>query len=264
MFPSSDVRDTLPIPVTRPFRSVIDSLPSMGRPDATPGAGPAPACGHDPALTSAAHAFSMNIPRAALLTLGLIITTPEPTMADERLLDDFRSADGRSTLGTAWQGFTDRVMGGRSDLEAGYVDTDRGPAVRMQGTVRLDNNGGFVQLRLPLVVDGRPMDASAMTGFRVEARGEPGAYYLHLRTTETRRPWAYYRAPLSVTTEWQTLDVPMDAFEAVSTRRPLDASRLVSVGLVAYGEAFEADLQVRRLSLTGPADIPGSDRDADR
>lgn len=205
----------------------------------------------------------------ALLALGLTTCFPEPSMADEPttetlLLDDFRTPDGQSAFGTAWQGFTDRVMGGRSDLDAGYIETERGPAVRMRGTVRLDNNGGFVQIRLPLVRDRQALDASGMDSFAVEARGEPGPYYLHLRTTDTRRPWAYYRAPLTVTRDWQTIEVPLDAFEAVSTRTPMDRSQLVSVGLVAYGEEFEAELDVRRFALTVPADSSDSDRDDDR
>lgn len=188
--------------------------------------------------------------------------------AELLLLDDFQATDGRSAYGTSWQGFTDRVMGGLSDIQAGYIDTDRGPAIRMQGAVRLDNNGGFVQLRLPLVSDREPLDASGMVGFVVEARGAPGPYYLHLRTTDTRRPWAYYRAPLAVTSEWQTIEIPMDAFETVSTTTPLDASRLMSVGLVAYGEEFEAELDVRRLLLSADlkdaADSSGSDTGAGR
>lgn len=205
----------------------------------------------------------------ALLSLGLMTCAGEPSMADEPeidilLLDDFQTTDGRSAYGTSWQGFTDRVMGGRSDLQAGYIETDRGPAVRMEGTVRLDNNGGFVQIRLPLADDRQPLDASGMSGFVVEARGAPGPYYLHLRTTDTRRPWAYYRAPLKVTGDWQTIEVPLAAFEAVSTRRPMDASRLMSVGLVAYGEEFDARLDVRHFALKARVGSSDSDTGDDR
>lgn len=194
----------------------------------------------------------------SLLLLTVTLST-DPTRAEDVLLDDFTDTEGRSALGTTWQGFTDRVMGGRSDMEAGYVETDTGPALRMRGTVRLDNNGGFVQVRLPLAEGRRALDASDATAFVVEAMGAPGPYYLHLRTTDTRRPWAYYRARLDVAGDWRRLVVPISAFEAVSTGTPLDPSRLLSLGLVAYGEPFEADLVVRRIELRVAADSADSD-----
>lgn len=184
--------------------------------------------------------------------------------ADSFLLDDFMRNDGRASLGTRWEGFTDRVMGGRSDLQAGYIETGSGPALRMRGTVRLENNGGFVQVRLPLAEQGRTFDASGATAFVIEVRGAPGPYYLHLRTPDTRRPWAYYRARLDVAEDWRRLVVPLSDFEPVSTRVPLDRSRLLSLGLVAYGEPFEADLVVRRLELRVPAGSADSDTDDDR
>ncbi|NKI35213.1 hypothetical protein HFP89_08540 [Wenzhouxiangella sp. XN79A] len=208
----------------------------------------------------------MTLRSLLLLPLVSIVmaTASESAQAGDRLLDDFSRDDGRSTLGPAWSGFTDRVMGGRSGLQAGHVETEEGPALRMRGTVRLDNNGGFVQVRLPLVVDGEPLDASGAAGFIVEARGAPGPYYLHLRTPDSRRPWAYFRAPLPVTDQWQRIDVALTDFEPVSTRARLDASRLISIGLVAYGEEFEADLEVRRLALKGAADSADNDTAGDR
>ena len=119
--------------------------------------------------------------------------------ADELLLDDFTDQGGLSSFGTRWNGFTDRVMGGRSEMQAGVVETDGGPALRMRGSVRLDNNGGFIQVRLPLEVDGGTLDASDFDGVALEVRGAPGPYFIHLRTPDCRRPWQYYRAELRVT-----------------------------------------------------------------
>lgn len=162
------------------------------------------------------------------------------------LIDDF-STD-RSLLGTRWQGFTDRVMGGRSDLRAGYDQQGDQTVLVMRGQVRLDNNGGFIQVRLPLDQRGRAVDVSAFGGLRVKARATlPGPYYVHLRSSDTRRPWAYYRAPLSVGSEWTVVNLPWSAFEAVSLERALDPSQLTSLALVAYGEVFEAHLEVVRL-----------------
>lgn len=165
------------------------------------------------------------------------------------LLDDVSDDSGRASIGTRWQGFSDRVMGGLSDLQAGYVEEGGSRHLRMSGRVRLENNGGFIQVRLPLTATGGDFDASAFRTLRVEVRGAPGAYWVHLRSADTRLPWAYYRAPVPVTDTWQAVELPLDRFEAVATKRALDLRRLRSVALVAYGEAFEADLALRRLEL---------------
>ncbi len=169
--------------------------------------------------------------------------------ADTLLIDDFSDAAGRSAFGTTWRGFTDRVMGGVSDMQATLVDSDRGPALRIAGSVRLDNNGGFIQARLPLVRNGARLDASGYDAIRVVVRGAPGPYFLHLRTPDTRRPWQYYRAELPVEAEWTERTVPLDAFAGKSIDGRPDVSRLESIAVVAYGEAFEARIDVARIEL---------------
>ena len=188
------------------------------------------------------------------LALGLLVFFSELSMADSKLLlDDFSSTDGRAALGTQWQGFTDRVMGGRSDLSAGYVDTDHGMALRMTGSVRLENNGGFIQLRLPLDAQGQAVDISNYKAVQMTVRGQPGAYYLHLRTEDNRRPWHYYSARFEVTPEWQTVRLPFSAFQAQGERSSLDLSRARSIAVVGYGERFEAEIEVAEIALVaGP------------
>lgn len=169
---------------------------------------------------------------------------------DPRVLDDFSSASGLSSLQTPWQGFSDRVMGGRSELQAGFMEEGGQRSLRMRGRVRLENNGGFIQVRLPLTASGDDFDASAYRALRVEVRGSAGAYWLHVRSADTRRPWAYYRAPLTaVGKEWARIELALSEFTPVSVDRPLDTSRLRSVALVAYGEAFDADIELRWIGL---------------
>ena len=170
-------------------------------------------------------------------------------MSDWLLIDDFSRGDGVSALGTRWEGFTDRVMGGRSDMELGYGQDNGRPVLSMRGTVRLENRGGFIQARLPLDPRGRAFDASAWSGIRVIARGRPGPYYIHLRTGQNWLPWSYFRAPIRVATHWQDQFIPFSAFEGKSTFGKLDVSGLKSLAVVAYGEAFEADLEVAQLAL---------------
>lgn len=186
-------------------------------------------------------------PTAWLSGLALGVTMAHAS--EPLLLDDFQSADGVAATGTSWEGFTDRVMGGVSDMDAGYAEGPDGPVLRMRGTVRLENNGGFVQVRLPLTYERKSMDASAYSGVAVTVRGAPGPYYLHLRSANIRRVWQYFSAPLPVTDDWQRVVVPFSAFEAKYLREELDIATLRSVAVVAYGEAFEADVQIARIEL---------------
>lgn len=164
------------------------------------------------------------------------------------LIDDFSDSEGISALGTRWQGFTDRVMGGLSDIQAGYASQDEQTVLVMRGQVRLENNGGFVQVRLPLEANGGNFDASQFDAIRIRGRAvNSGSYYLHLRTADTRRPWSYYRAALEFGQEWTTLELPLATFQPRSLDAPLDVTHLRSLAVVAYGEAFEAHVQISRI-----------------
>ena len=174
-------------------------------------------------------------------------------MAQVLLLDDFTRSDGLSALGTRWQGFTDRVMGGRSDMEVRRDDSEAGAVLRMRGTVRLENRGGFIQARLPLAADDQVLDATAWQGIRLKARGRPGPWYLHLRSRHCRLPWQHYRARLKVNEDWRAPFVAFDDFAGKATWRGLDTSVLKSVAVVAYGEAFEAEIEVARIELVSLA-----------
>lgn len=171
-------------------------------------------------------------------------------MADSAalLIDDFSRPDGRSALGTAWQGFSDRVMGGRSDLIAARMRDEHGDVLVLTGQVRLENNGGFIQVRLPLARSGA-FDARAYRAVQLRVRGLPGPYYLHVRSADTRLPWQYYRAPIALTSDWQSVRVDFAGFEPQSVSAPLDLARLQSLAIVAYGEAFEARIEVARIEL---------------
>lgn len=179
--------------------------------------------------------------------LLLIVAGVAGAAEPELLVDDF-SEPGLSALGTRWEGFTDRVMGGRSTMEAGYRRTPDGTVLAMAGSVSLENNGGFIQVRLPLTGSGT-FDASDYAGIAVVARGRPGSYRIHLRTRQTRLPWQLYSAPLEVTDEWRTIVVPFAAFEPDSVRRDLDRSLLTSLAIVAYGQEFDAEIELRRIAL---------------
>ena len=177
-----------------------------------------------------------------------------PDLAGEGfLLDDFSSPDQTSEIGTAWEGFTDRVMGGKSDMSAGVVPAEGRNALRMRGNVSLENNGGFIQVRLPLGSSGKPFDAGRYTGIAVTARTEAeigDGYYIHLRTPRTVFPWAYYAAPLPVSGDWQRIEVPFSAFQSeFMVKNKLNKNKLLSVAIVAAKKQFSADIYVSRVEF---------------
>ena len=62
------------------------------------------------------------------------------------IIDDLSRNFPIASIGTSWQLFTDRVMGGASNGTL-VRDTVAGrAAIRIRGNVSLENNGGFVQM----------------------------------------------------------------------------------------------------------------------
>lgn len=194
----------------------------------------------------------------SLAAIALVMLSALPAaavdldMTKQLLIDDFSDADAVSALGTRWEGLTDRVMGGRSDMAMAIRDGNDGPVLEMRGTVRLENRGGFIQARLPLDARGGLFDASEWWGVRLKVRGRPGPYYVHLRSRQNWMPWQYYRARFEVGPEWREVSIPFTDFDGVAIRRDLDLRGLKSIAIVAYGEAFEAEIEVARIELVAP------------
>jgi len=147
-----------------------------------------------------------------------------------------------------WRLITDGVMGG---LSSGTLRTARiadRACLRLRGQVRLDNNGGFVQMASDLN-GGAPLDASAYRGLAIDVHGNGQGYKLHLRTDATTLPWQSYRADFTAGPQWERLHIPFADFRPHRLDAPLDTRRLRRLGLVAIGRAFEADLCLARLAL---------------
>ncbi len=158
------------------------------------------------------------------------------------LIDDRSSHSYQANTGTSWALLTDTVMGGvsRGRLEAKTVEGR--PALRMTGLVRLDNEGGFLQMALDLSPDGKPIDASAWTGLELDLLGNDETYSLHLRTTAVTRPWQSYRQSFIAPATWTTLRLPFAGLTPHRLGTPFDPAKLRRLGLVAIGREFEADL----------------------
>ncbi len=169
--------------------------------------------------------------------------------SESLLIDDFSGSSGISSFGTEWRMFTDQVMGGLSTGEWDYDTIDGRRCVHLQGDVSLENNGGFVQVALPLIKEGQPFDASAYQGVRLWARGNGEAYHIHLRSSDTRRPWQYYGAKFIAESSWRMYDLPFSDFEPENMRTELKPDQLVRIAIVAIKKEFRADIAVARLEF---------------
>ena len=169
--------------------------------------------------------------------------------ASTLLVDDFSGEQGTSAVGTEWRLFTDRVMGGVSDATSSLETIEGRRCLRLRGRVSLKNNGGFIQVALPLAQGGRPFDASEFKGVRAWVRGNGKTYHIHLRTAQTRLPWQYFSTAFDATARWRPVDFPFAGFEAENLQAKLDTRGLGRIAVVAIGEEVEADIAVSRLEF---------------
>ena len=164
--------------------------------------------------------------------------------AKSAVIDDLSREPPVSAIGTRWQLFTDRVMGGVSNGTMVRETVAGRPAIRMRGDVSLENNGGFVQIAIDLAPDGKAVDASPWQGVEFDVLGNGEEYGIHLRTEDLTRPWQSYRQSFRADPQWRTIPFRFQEFVPYRTEAPLDARRLRRIGVVAIGRAFSADLAV--------------------
>jgi hypothetical protein len=161
------------------------------------------------------------------------------------VLDDRSSDDGRAQNGAGWRLFTDGVMGGVSKGELTFDIVDNRRCMRLSGDVRLENNGGFVQIALD-INEGQTINIEAYKGFLLDVYGNAEEYNVHLRTDETQRPWQSYRATFQAVPSWQTIFLPFSQFEPYRIETPMDPADIRRIGIVAIGRAFAANLCIGR------------------
>lgn len=165
------------------------------------------------------------------------------------VVDDCSRADAVTAVGTRWRAFSDRVMGGVSVVTIAVETLGGRRCVRLSGDVRLDNNGGFIQIAADLAPEDGTLDASRYSGVALVVRGNGEVYGCHLRTPDAVRPWQSYRASFSAPSAWHDVVLPFASFTPHRLSVPLDTRRLRRIGLVAIGRAFHADLAIARIAL---------------
>ena len=146
-----------------------------------------------------------------------------------------------------WVYLTDRVMGGISEGTAQFEDQGIDQVIRLSGEVSTANNGGFIQVRSPVLWEA----AKGKTGIRLTVKGNGDQYFLHIRSTDTRLPWHYYQHSFQASGAWSEISLPFEGFEKSSSllRATLGQSKIKTIGIVAYGKDYSADVSVKRLEF---------------
>jgi hypothetical protein len=160
------------------------------------------------------------------------------------VIDDLNETAPGASNGASWELITDRVMGGVSKGTMRREVIKGRLAIRMQGDVSLENNGGFIQIALDLAADGSPVDASDWSGLEIDVIGNGESYNLHLRTADVTRPWQSYRQAFVAARNWQSYRLPFAEFEAYRIDAALDLTLLRRIGIIAIGRAFQADVAI--------------------
>ena len=168
--------------------------------------------------------------------------------AEDLIIDDRSSAELISNLGTRWRLVTDDVMGGLSKGTLSVEQYKGKKCLRMQGDVSTENNGGFVQIALPLSGE-EPFDATTYTGIEIEVSGNGESYNIHFRTDGLWFPWQSYRYSFTTSPDWQTYRIPFTHLMKYKTFSDFSKDEIVRIGLVAVGRDFKADVRLASIKF---------------
>lgn len=157
----------------------------------------------------------------------------------------------------AWAVINDAVMGGISSAAVRNVEG----ALRFEGEVRREFNGGFASARRPYA------PGAALAALRVTARGDGNRYRLTVFTrnpaTGERQPFLYYAVFATADAQPTASELPLPGFRAslrgraVPQAPPLRGEDIVGVGLMITKAEHAAGRGPFRLDLLGVEAVPG-------
>lgn len=171
-----------------------------------------------------------------------------------KVIDDLRHPPPVAATGNGWALISDRVMGGVSAGTMRREVVGGRDAIRMEGGVSLENNGGFLQIAVDLGDAGNEVDARNWAGIQLDVFGNNETYNLHLRTSDIHRPWESYRQSFTAPSTWTTVTLPFSEFAPHRTERPLNLASLRRIGIVAIGREFTADISIADIRFYSAAD----------
>lgn len=163
--------------------------------------------------------------------------------AADLLTDIYQARQGERS---PWTAITDQVMGGVSTAEVRQGERHGSVCTCLSGRTSLENNGGFVQMKLDIDPSWHCGDYA---GFFIELCGPAHDYNLNVKTTQLTKPWQSFRCTLQVEPAWTRFVVPYAQLSPHRTDAELDPATIRSVAVIAIGEAFDVDVCVRRFGF---------------
>ncbi len=152
--------------------------------------------------------------------------------------------DNLNDVRAKWSAISDQVMGGISEVNFYEIEENGEKFYRLEGDVSTENNGGFIQSRV-----GVNLNSNDFEGIRLKIRGNNNEYFVHLRAPRMM-PWNYYYAEFYASNEWQIIELPLSSFKySRNQKQGLDFKTIRSIGLVAYGKDFIAQLDIANVEL---------------
>ena len=183
----------------------------------------------------------MNIKILFIKFLLLTFFSFSTVFAYEEMIDNFDNNPEKR-----WIFFADTVMGGKSSGSITFTNNTNDNFARLVGNVTTQNNGGFIQIRRK--VSG--LDNS-IEFINLQVKGNNQIYHVFLRTTGTILPWQYYKAEFKAVKTWKNLSIPISSFQRSSSflSKKIKPANIRSIGLVAFGRDFKADLYVSEIGF---------------
>jgi len=171
------------------------------------------------------------------------------------IIDNMSEIFPKTSSGTEWSGYTDKVMGGVSMGMLVREKVDGRNVNIMKGKVSLYNNGGFIQMATNLSTDpvqSLTVDASSFNGVELDIlyRGDKDAsnFNVHVKTPACLRQFSSYRSTFELRNNvWEKIRLPWNSFVGYgpgSEDTPFTYCDLRRIAIVAIGEVMEVYLAV--------------------
>lgn len=164
-----------------------------------------------------------------VLLVCLSVTILEEFTMAQNLLTVIDFSSTRRKL--SWRIVNDGVMGGLS--QSRMTITSDSTAV-FQGTVSLENNGGFASVR----TEPSDLGLAGKKGLRLKVKGDGSTYQLRLRTEQRRDGIAYRSSFTTKEGDWIIVDVDFKDFSPSFRGQPvretpaLDPGRVRQIGFL--------------------------------
>jgi imidazolonepropionase-like amidohydrolase len=162
--------------------------------------------------------------------------TPLPAIRAQELIDDFESANGRSSIDTLWVNSTDSGVDATQMLFGRVARRDGDHALSV--TARMsEKDRAYGRIDIPLSRGAiEPVDASAFRGVRFDARGD-GDYQLVVSAYEAPT----FRAAFKASPQWRTIRIDFPSLKQPQGQNvpwPGDKLRALSFEIARPAGAF--------------------------